>query len=219
MASTQTILDRLDDFINLDKFSSAVWEQRGLIASPDLLFKQVSTVLNECARELKVSVKDDFHKIQVKRILKRALKQLRKSDYDTEEKELIAEYFYKLASIVNINFAYELNTWLYGIILATLTKISARSSNKIAGSLSQPCTGCGSILKTNITSYVEGIPEDSLFVVRCNECDEFNLISVGENVKGFSMVNYRFEEQLSLQEMSGEEAMLRFEQIRFFRKK
>ena len=50
-------------------------------------------------------------------------------------------------------------------------------------------------------------------------CNEFNLLSTGPNIKVMRFGNYKSIEQLPKAEYTEEQANVRLEQIKFFRKK
>ena len=63
-------------------------------------------------------------------ILKKGLKCFPKSDYDTEERELIGDYLFELSEIVNIDFKDNLNKWLHGFALVSFLKVASLFKKK-----------------------------------------------------------------------------------------
>ena len=221
MTDKQTTLDKLIAFRKLDKFSTSAWEERGLNPSDSEMCNRLQNLFNDCADNLIEATNSDFKSRQLKSILKSWLDSVNSSDYDTEEREFICDYFDQLSKIVSVDFKDNLNSWLYGKVLNTLFKVTSffKGQDKIVETLSQDCTQCSSKLETFITRKEEGIPDYSWTIIQCNNCKEFNLLSTGPNVKELRFGNYKSIEQLPKTEYTEEQANVRLEQIKFFRKK
>lgn len=221
MTDKQTTLDKLNTFRKRDKFSTSAWEERGLNPSDSEMCNKLQSLFNNCADNLIEATNSDFKPRQLKSILKNWLDSVNSSDYDTEEREFICDYFDQLSKIVSVDFKDNLNSWLYGKVLNTLFKVTSffKGQDKIVETLSQDCTQCGSKLETFITRKEDGIPDYSWTVIQCNNCNEFNLLSTGPNIKELRFGNYKSIEQLPKTEFTEEKANARLEQIKFFRKK
>jgi hypothetical protein len=221
MTDKQTTLDKLNAFRKLDKFSSSAWEQRGLNPSDSEICNRLQNLFNDCADNLIEATNSDFKQRQLKSILKSWLYRVNSSDYDTEEREFICDYFDQLSKIVSVDFKDNLNNWLYGKVLNTLFKVTSffKEKDKIIETLSQDCTKCGSKLETFIIRKEEGIPDYNWTIIQCNNCNEFNLLSTGPNIKELRFGNYKSIEQLPKTEYREEQANVRLGQIKFFRKK
>lgn len=142
-------------------------------------------------------------------------------DFDSEEREFICEYFSQLSQIVSVDIADKLNGWLYGKGLNTLLKVMSlfKAKEKVVETLTQECTGCSSKLETFIVQKQEGIPDYAWTIIKCKSCSEYNLLSVGPNVKQYRFGEYTPDENLPKAEYTEEKARLRLEQIKYFRKK
>lgn len=221
MTDKQTTLDKLNAFRKLDKFSTSAWEQRGLNPSDSEMCNRLQNLFNDCADNLIEATNSDFKPRQLKSILKNWLDSVNSSDYDTEEREFICDYFDQLSKIVSVDFKDNLNSWLYGKALNTLFKVTSffKGKGKVVETLTQDCTKCNSKLETFITRKEEGIPDYSWTIIQCNDCNEFNLLSTGPNIKEYRFGNYKSIEQLPKTEYTEEQANARLEQIKFFRKK
>jgi hypothetical protein len=219
MQTEQNQIDKLLLFKQRDKFSQSVWNERGLNPSSTELCIKLTRLFDLCADNLIKATNEKYSSKKLKSVLKSGLSNFNKSDYDTEEKEFICDVFHELATIVNIDFNENLNKWLYGSVLITLMKIkNILKPEKIVKTLKQQCTKCETQLETHIVKMEEGIPETGWFIVKCNQCDEFNLISPGQNVKETRFGNYRWVDTLSKDEYTFDQALIRLEQIKFFRK-
>lgn len=221
MTNKQTTLDKLNAFRKLDKFSTSAWEKRGLNPSDGEMCNRLQNLFNDCVENLIEATNSDFKQGQLKGILKSWLDSIHSSNYDTEEREFICDYFDQLSKIVSVDIKNNLNSWLYGKALNTLFKVSSffKEQDKIVETLSQDCTQCSSKLETFITRKEEGIPEYSWTIIQCNNCNEFNLLLTGPNIKGYRFGNYKPIEQLPKTEYTEEQANARLEQIKYFRKK
>lgn len=126
---------------------------------------------------------------------------------------------YELAAIINIEINDTLNTWLYDPMLVFLMKLQKLlRPERIIKTLKQPCTKCGDELETHILKFEEGIPEYSWYIGKCNYCTELNLISPGTGAKQTKFGNYTYVESLSKNDYTYDQALIRLEQIKFFRK-
>jgi len=221
MTNQPSTLEKLIAFRELDKFSGSAWNQRGLNPSDSTLCARLEDLFNDCAGNLIEAVKSGGKPGQLKDILKKGLGQFNKADYDTEEREFICDYFFKLSTIVGVDLKDNLNSWLYGTVLSTLIKVIAfiKGPEKIRAVLSQACTNCGTRLDTFILRKEEGIPDYPWTIIQCNNCKEYNLLSPGPNIKELRFGEYSFVEQLSPAEFTEEQAKQRFEQIKYFRRK
>lgn len=220
MNEKDIILENLKVFRNFNKFSNSAWEERGLNPSPNELSEKLEKLFNDCTDELIKAINLNFTPKKYKDILKHSLGSLSSSDYDTEEREFICEYFDKLAKILSIDFKDNLNGWLYGSVLNTFFKVTSFFKGQISNKkiLSQDCTKCKSKLETYIIRMQEGIPDYSWKIIQCDNCKEYNLLSTGPNIKELKFGNYKLIEQLSKQDFTEEEAVIRLNQIKVFRK-
>ena len=212
-------IDQLLAFRNRDKFSDRAWNDRGLNPSSMEVSATLNQLFNNTSEELINAINDHASENDLKAILKERLNKISKNQYDTEEREFIADYFSELSKIININFTDNLTRWLYGTTLYALLKIKAvLYPEKIIETQTQPCNKCGASLDTFIIRKEEGIPDFSWKIVRCKSCMEYSIIDIGPNIKEVRFGNYELIEQLPKEDFTREQAEIRLEQIRHFRK-
>ncbi len=123
MKSKEHLCTQLHDFIQKDKFSKEGWNNRGLNASETALSNYLNVSLNDCGKILIQLVNGDGTKKEFKKALEIGLKKLKKSELDTEEKEMVCDYFFELSEIVAIDFRDNLNKWLYGRFLSLIIRL------------------------------------------------------------------------------------------------
>lgn len=220
MTDKQITLDKLEAFKNRNKFSYSAWEERGLNPSANEISDKLEILFNKCTDELINAINLSLKTKQLKLILKQNLESLYSSDFDTEEREFICNYFDQLSKIVSVEFKDNLNSWLYGNLLNIIFKVSSFFKGKVKDKeiLTQDCTKCGSKLETFITKKEDGIPDYSWKIIQCDNCKEFNLLSTGPNIKELRFGNYKLIEQLPKTEFNEEQAVIRLNQIKVFRK-
>jgi Domain of unknown function (DUF4844) len=220
MTDKKITLDKLNAFRQLNKFSTSAWGKRGLNPSDSEMCTRLENLFNGCCDSLIEATNADFKSKKLKSILKNWLDSINSADYDTEEREFICDYFYQLSKIISVDFKDNLNSWLYGKMLNALFKVSSffKGQDKIAETLTQDCTKCNLKLETFITRKEEGIPDNSWEIIQCNNCNEYNLLSRGPNIKECRFGNYKIIEQLSKIDYTEEQAIIRLEQIKYFRK-
>lgn len=220
MIDKEITLDKLNTFIQKDKFSTSAWEERGLNPSDSELCNRLQNFFNGCSESLIEATNSNYTSKQLIKILKNWLESLNRSQYDTEEKEFICDYFHELSTIVSVEFKNDLNSWLYGKVLNSLFMLSSffKGKEKILETLSQDCTKCNSKLETFILRRGDNIPDHTWKIVRCNNCNEFNLVSPGPNIKEYRFGNYKPIEDLLKSDFTEEQAIIRIEQIKYFRR-
>ncbi len=219
MDKNTRIIEKLRAFKERDKFSWQAWNDRGLSPSPDETCRYLSFFFNACADRAIGGVERNYSARQFKRLLRKEFRQLKKSDFDREEREFICDLMYELAAITGTEINDILNAWLYDPFLVMLMKLQRLlRPERIVKTLKQPCTKCGDELETHILKFEEGIPEYSWYIGRCNHCNELNLISPGTGAKETKFGNYAYVESLSKNDYTYDQALLRLEQIKFFRK-
>jgi hypothetical protein len=219
MQSTTNPINKLLAFRSRNKFSDKNWEARGLNPSDPDLSKKMNLLFNQIADALTDGLNHNLKEKQLKTILKNGLKMFDKADYDTEEREFICDLFFELSDIVTIDIKADLNNWLYGALLSTLQKLSKIiNPERIIETMAQSCTKCGIQLETHVKKKQEGIPDSTWLVVKCNNCNELNLLSPGPNIKELKFGNYECVDYLNKEEYSYEQALTRIEQVKFFRR-
>lgn len=213
-------LERLNYLLHKKKFASSEWEDRGLNPSSDELCELMEYKFNDCLGSLILLIENNSSKDKLKLELKKSLKTFDKSNFDTEEKEFICDYFHEISTALKIDFKNELNKWLYGSLLNSFLKLSKllEGKEKVVEILSQDCTKCNASLETFILQKEDGIPDSDFLIVRCKSCSEFNLIDKGPNIKELRFGEYELEEQLSRNQYHLEGAKIRLKQLQFFRK-
>lgn len=212
-------IERLKFLFDKRKFGDFEWEKRGLNPSNSELCEHLENNFNLCLSSLIILLEANSSGKILKKELNKGLQSFDKSNFDTEEKEFICDYFYEISKIIEVNIKNELNAWLYGSLLNFIFKISdfIKGKEKIVEILSQSCTKCNSNLETFILKKEDNIPND-FFIVRCKSCREFNLINKGPNIKQLRFGEYELEEQLSRDQYDLEGAKIRLKQLQFFRK-
>ena len=213
-------IDKLLAFKKLNKFSEEAWEERGLNPSSDELCQKLITLFDLSTDKLIGGVQNNFTDQQLKAVIKSSLSLFKKKEYDTEERKFICDLFNELAKIVNVEIKDDLNKWLYGSILSGLFKIgNALNKESVIETISQPCTKCSFDLKTPILQKEKGIPESSWLIVKCDNCEELNLLALGPEIKRTGVGNYQWVQTLFKAEFDTyEKALIRLEQIKVFKR-
>jgi len=193
--------EKLEELILLEKFADHVWLDRGLNPSIKSLCISLQNELNLIIREiLKLPVDStDLNKISV---LKKSLLSFDKYELDTEEKELIADYFAQISDIIKIDINEIIDVWLYGFS----TKFVFKKATDIKKSIFSECSNCKTSLKIDILSERNNVPA-FWEIAQCNICDGFNLIDVPPNVDKFRNGNFFVFEIFKKNEHTLEEAI------------
>jgi hypothetical protein len=219
MTTTPSTIDKLAQFQERDLFSAAAWSARGLNPSGDHLCQELNIFFRSFAEALATALTAGQSKRQVKALFISAFGQLDKNRYDREEKEFIADLFAELAAIVNVDIRYQLNRWLYDAILAVLLALTRLiKPERVVKTLQQPCRQCGTSLETQVLRKDNDIPDYQWLVARCNHCGELNLLSLEPGIRKLHFNNYQRVDVLLKTDYTQEQAQIRLEQIKYFRK-
>jgi len=217
---TNPKFNKLKYLLEKRKFADSEWEKRGLNPSSSELCEQMENKLNQCLNSLINLLEHNSSQNDLKKSLRQSLKTFDKSNFDTEEKEFICDYFNEISKFIEIDFKNDLNKWLYGSLLSSVLKFSEfiKEKEKVIETLSQNCTKCKSNLETFILEKDDEIPDSDFFIVKCKSCGEYNLIDKGPKIKRLKFGEYELAEQLSRKDYDLESAKIRLKQIQYFRK-
>lgn len=217
------LITALSNFKERGKFSYSAYRDRGLNPSDDEVRDGLERFFNHFADQLMAAARQDATEKEYKKLLKDALKMLNKNVFDTEDREFICDTFYELAGIVRVDLKEELNRWLYGSFLITLMKvvdfIKGKKEERILEVRSQTCTGCGQSLEALVLEKRQGVPDTDWWIIQCNSCKEYNLFSIGPDVKELRCNGFHQVESLPRHEFTEEQANIRLEQIKYFRQR
>lgn len=214
---TERIIKKLIEFRQKDKFSYSEWEKRGLNPSRQEIIDKMDTSINRCIDEVIEQVQKRASQKELILILKKGVSRLDKREYDTEEKEFICDCFYQLSQIIGVDIKNILNKWLYGSFLAIAIKFFSKRE-KVKDIITQNCTSCESKLETFILKRRVDIQYESFIIVKCKNCEEYNLLDLGKGIDSLRYGEYVLIEQLDKTEFTNEQAEIRLEQIKYFRK-
>lgn len=220
MQDKKGTITTLTNFREKHKFSTRAFHERGLQSSDAATCNVLELLLNNCTDELIAVIANDGKPAACEKVLVSGLKSIRRADYDTEEREMIAGYFYDLSDIASVNIKFHLNALVYGKTFSVFISVYSfiRGKDRIVETLTQDCSGCGSRLQTFILGKKSGIPDYNWHIIQCHNCHGYELLSVGPDVKGFRFGGYHTVEQLLKKDYTEEQANIRLEQIRYFRK-
>ncbi|MGG9962472.1 hypothetical protein [Ferruginibacter sp. SUN106] len=219
MSTVQEKIDQLIAFRDRDKFSTEAWNNRGLNPSDEDICKKLKTLFYYTANNLIESVEAGAPVSKLKSVLKQRLATFNKWHYDTEEKEFICDLFHELAIITEVDFKRSLNNWLYGTpLMIMLNIIRFIKPERVLETFKYNCTGCKAAFELRILKKDAVNSTQSWAIGRCGNCREFNLISYGPGIKNSQFINYQPEEFLQKNDHTYEQALIRLEQLKFFRK-
>ncbi|SFQ47178.1 protein of unknown function [Hymenobacter arizonensis] len=216
----EQLISQLRTFQARRKFANSEFELRGLMPSDSDLCTRLDELFFNCSQALIELIEQNYSLSQRKKYLKAYLKSVERKSLDTEEAEFVAEVFFELAQIVDVDIKYLLNSWLYGNLMGSLIKFSSyfRKPELVIDTLRQPCSSCLAALETVVLARNTDVPDAVFLIVRCNACGGFNLVDHGPGIAEMRFINYTSVEQLEKSEYDAERAMRRLEQLKYFRK-
>ncbi len=185
---------------NTHKFSNQDFTNRGLIPSDSSVNNKMNTLVNYCLNDL-ISTKGEYITTgDYKEILETGLNRFESSDYDTEEKEFIAERFIGIAKILNIHFEEETYGWANGNLALILSKLVKPKEEQILKTSKISCSKCENELEQLVTEE-ENDHSEYWVVVKCSKCSDLNLFSLAKNAKRVNYKNCGFIESYSKAEL------------------
>jgi hypothetical protein len=209
----------LQEFISREKFSNEAWNERGLNPSEPEMSSFLGSFFNDCATKLIGMIGSGTQKKLLKLFLKSSLRSLNRWDYDTEEKEFICDLFMELAHITGVDIRRLLNRWLYGYVLVFLMElVKWFRPEKVLERHKDNCSHCNAEMEVLVLKKGERITPRTWMIVQCGACNGYDLQSDQENSRLTRYVNCRLVEYLPKDEYSHEQALIRLEQVRYFRK-
>lgn len=213
------IPEKLEELQNIKKFSDEKWLQRGLNPSSREICNYMENFVYDCISETRKAILDKKNQNEVHKILKSNIKNI-SINLDTEEREFMADSLDKIAKIVEVNISNDLNKFLYGTTFLTLKKISEliQGKEKVIETLISNCAKCERKLETFILEKMDNSIQNDFNIVRCKNCGELNLIDNGNGNKRIKFGEYELVEQLSKGTYNLEDAKIRLQQIKVFRK-
>lgn len=211
-------IEILKELKNTRKFGDNDWIKRGLNPSSQQICESLENNLDNCLEELIQKLKTKHSDTDILKILKTNLKKVG-NNFDTEEREFVADYYNNISKILSIDFNQDLNNWLYGSVFSSLKKISDlfRRKEKIVETITANCTKCNANLDTFILEKMDESIQNDYNIVRCISCSEYNLINNGSGNKRIKFGNYELIEQLPKNVYNFEDANIRLKQIKTFR--
>ncbi|MCD1117081.1 DUF4844 domain-containing protein [Chryseobacterium turcicum] len=211
-------IEILNNLKNTRKFGDKDWIKRGLNPSNQEVCELLENNIDNCLVELIQKLEIKYSDKDILKILKTNLKKLGKN-FDTEEREFVADYYDQISKILSIDFSSELNSWLYGSLFSSLQRVNDffRGKEKILNIIQTKCTKCNSNLDTFILEKMDNDIQNDYNIVKCINCSEYNLIDNESGNKRIKFGNYELIEQLPKNNFNLEDAEIRLKQIKIFR--
>jgi Domain of unknown function (DUF4844) len=217
MSKEQIILE-LEQLISKNSFSSEVLHSTEIWQHNPELIDYIYSKMNSCTNELLKAVYNNASPAKLKKILRKHLYSFRRIDYDTEDAEFITECFELLAHIIGVRFGSTLTRWLYGYVIWTLVALSkVFRKQKIISQKTTNCTSCQSAFTIQVTQT--GSDRESDWIVgKCAKCNEFSLWETIANARRTNYETFIPVEYLSKKDYTEEQANIRLEQLKYWRK-
>lgn len=214
-------ISELNDLKSKQKFSDEEWEKRGLNPSEKDLCIKLEIFFNNLLAKLISTCENKKSEKEIKNVLENYLREIDSDEFDTEEREFIADYFEEITQILKINIGEKLNFLVYQIPLNNYELTKKQYSDKILEDerkrheiLSTECRKCKTQLETFILERDSEIPDFDFEIVKCVKCLEYNILDNGPGIKRYRFLNYELVEELPKDEYDLEKALVRLEQIK-----
>ncbi|MBO9660716.1 MAG: DUF4844 domain-containing protein [Chitinophagaceae bacterium] len=220
MQSVTEQIEALKEFIARDKFSNEAWNKRGLNPSAPEMSSFLGSFFNECASNLILKLESGTKRSLLKLYLKSSLRSLNKYDYDTEEREFIFDLFMELAHITGVDIRRLMNRWLYGYMLVFLLElVKFFRPERVLESSKDNCSTCNAEMEVQVLKRGGSVLQATWIIMQCRSCNGYDLQSGKDNSKLTRYINCNPVEYLPKEEYSHEQAVIRLEQVRYFRKR
>ena len=203
---------KLAAFKRKKKFSATEWKKRGLLPSSTAICAALETMLNALAGRLATATTETEPSVVADRLLKQALREIDRDEYDTEEAEFVCTLIATLAKIFELKFGPDLNSWLYGEALAeAMLKQAEQEKPKAIQTLSQLCTKCGTALQSAIDALRPDNPSESWFSIECASCSELNFLVLPAGIGSMRPIGYKLVTQYWRNQFNRESAEAAFQ--------
>ena len=220
MQSVTEQVEALKQFIARDKFSHEAWNERGLNPSAPEMSSFLGSFFNNCASNLILKLESGTKRSLLKLYLKSSLRGLNKYDYDTEEKEFIFDLFMELAHIAGVDIRRLMNRWLYGYVLVFLLElVKFFRPERVLENSKDNCSTCNTEMEMQVLKRGASGLQATWIIMQCRVCNGYDLQSNIENSRLTRFINCYPVEYLPKDEYSHEQALIRLEQVRYFRKR
>lgn len=181
-------LNQLDSLLKINKFDDKAFDDRGLIPSDNQLGIKMNSLLNECLIDVLKSSNYGKKPINISKILDKGLRRFKRNEFDTEEKEFIADEFTEISYILNVDYNENINKWVYGKLFYTISNHFSNKESEVKDTIFKCCINCQDTIKLGVTSYKESIPEKWV-IIKCKKCITSNAIKLAKNIEGISFIN------------------------------
>ena len=111
----------LEQFLELATFDFKESEFQMLKPSPAFVFVQAKHALRDCCQSLS-SNWGESNGVKLS-LITQSLNNIDKGTLDTEDREYVAFYFFQLAELMRVDASFQINKWLYGVLIASIYKI------------------------------------------------------------------------------------------------
>lgn len=212
MEDKTQILQKLSALRASERFTPSDWEQRGLVPSESEKISEMRYLMNSFLDKLITGIKSDTSEKRIKKIFTDALTTFKRTYFDTEEKEFIADEFAQAAALLNLDIKNILVRWQFGVVPGTFLRLFTRKE-KVIESRVFTCEACALSLKVNIT-HRKPEAHACWIIGRCIQCGTYNLLSSGEKAGAFNFEGFQLVETLDGRATSETEAKTRLDQIR-----
>jgi hypothetical protein len=185
---TKFQVNKIDSLLKVNKFDDKAFDNRGLIPSDRQLGIKMNRLVNECLKDILKSSNYGIKPINTTKILDKGLRQFKRNEFDTEEKEFIADEFIEISNILNVDYNENIEKWVYGKLFYSINNHSLNKESEIKDTIFKCCINCQDTIKLGVTSYKEGIPENWT-IIKCKKCSTSNAIKLAKNIEGISFIN------------------------------
>ena len=107
------ILKKMVALKQKDKFATSEWELRGLNPSDLRTVTKLTHTLNDLLDVLIEQLRTQQTDDELQKSLTKGLKSFKARDYDTEEREFIADYIHEISCILETDIGDEIDAWMY----------------------------------------------------------------------------------------------------------
>jgi len=114
MALNTEAIEKLENLRKQEKFTDEQWEERGLIPSSPEIVNAMTDLTNKGLDALLADLRAGKSDADIQNTWLKGLYQFNAEDYDTEEREFIADIFYEIGTTLKIPMDKTLNVWMYG---------------------------------------------------------------------------------------------------------
>lgn len=215
----EEIIERLTKYRQKEKIISSRWGFFDFEELDKEVCLSIEKTINDFTDAMIDLVNKHANTREIKKEIKKRLSVIKKKPFIQNEPYITSECLKQVCRILSVNFDNTLERWGFGWNVFFLYKVKRAIGRFGVKEIKQYiCCNCDFLLEVIVYRRTSEFIEPCYDIIRCKLCKEFNLVDEIPNFKVAGLTGMAWIEQLPKKDYTYEEALVRLEQLRFFRK-